>query len=95
MIEMREFKNRKYWKNLFLITTFILLLPLILVAQDGSGQGGTRSNFTFGFGARAMGMGNAFSMKELLKTADQYGLKKAVNIMLWALEDLFYFELLL
>jgi tetratricopeptide (TPR) repeat protein len=29
-------------------------------AQVGSGQGGTRSNFTMGFGARAMGMGNAF-----------------------------------
>jgi tetratricopeptide (TPR) repeat protein len=35
-------------------------LPLNLMAQDGNGQGGTRSNFTFGFGARAMGMGNAF-----------------------------------
>jgi tetratricopeptide (TPR) repeat protein len=43
--------------------------PIILIsvwmigisqAQVGSGQGGTRSNFTLGFGARAMGMGNAF-----------------------------------
>jgi tetratricopeptide (TPR) repeat protein len=32
-----------------------------LAAQDGSGQGGTRSDFTdFGFGARAMGLGNAY-----------------------------------
>ena len=42
-------------------------------------------------GKIVMKMGNAFSMKDLLNTADQYGLKKAVHIMLWALEDLFYF----
>lgn len=37
------------------------------------------------------GMGDAFSMSELLRTAEQYGLRKAVHIMLWALQDLFYF----
>jgi tetratricopeptide (TPR) repeat protein len=57
---MKEIINRKHWKYLFLITTFMVLLPIIIFAQDGSGQGGTRSNFTFGFGARAMGMGNAY-----------------------------------
>jgi len=44
----------------------LVLLTVIIVtagtgrAQVSSGQGGTRSNFTMGFGARAMGMGNAF-----------------------------------
>ena len=60
MIDMNKIIIRKYWKYLFLITTFIGLLPFVAYAQDGLGQGGTRSNFTFGFGARAMGMGNAY-----------------------------------
>jgi len=38
-------------------------------------------------------MGNAFCMTDLLKAADQYGLGKAVRIMLWALHHLFYFPL--
>ncbi|MBW1773730.1 MAG: nucleotidyltransferase family protein, partial [Deltaproteobacteria bacterium] len=37
-------------------------------------------------------MGKAFSMKELLKTADRYGHEKVVHIMLWALQDLFQFS---
>jgi tetratricopeptide (TPR) repeat protein len=60
MIDMNKIKNRKYWKNCFLTATFLVILPLATLAQDGDGQGGTRSNFTMGFGARAMGMGNAF-----------------------------------
>ena len=53
-------------KSKFRISRIVLIVFLAVVlfdlsvAQDGSGQGGTRSNFTFGFGARAMGMGNAF-----------------------------------
>jgi hypothetical protein len=60
MIDMKEIKNRKYWKNIILTSIFAILLPMTTFAQDGSGQGGTRSNFTFGFGARAMGLGNAY-----------------------------------
>ncbi|MCK4560632.1 MAG: PorV/PorQ family protein [Calditrichia bacterium] len=57
---MKEIKNRKYWKNIILTSIFAIILPMTTFAQDGSGQGGTRSNFTFGFGARAMGLGNAY-----------------------------------
>ena len=57
---MKEIKNRKYWKNIILTSIFAILLPITTFAQDGSGQGGTRSNFSFGFGARAMGLGNAY-----------------------------------
>jgi len=57
---MRELNNRKYWKNLLVITVLLMILPFTTFAQDGNGQGGTRSNFTMGFGARAMGMGNAY-----------------------------------
>ena len=57
---METIKNRKIWKSALLIPIFILLLPHLLAAQDEIGQAGTRSNFTFGVGARAMGMGNAF-----------------------------------
>jgi hypothetical protein len=40
---------------------FLLFFITSLAAQDGDGQGGTRSDFTdFGFGARAMGLGNAY-----------------------------------
>ena len=40
----------------------LVLMPLHLAAQDGDGQGGSRSHFSeFGFGARAMGLGNAFT----------------------------------
>jgi tetratricopeptide (TPR) repeat protein len=40
---------------------FLLFIITSLDAQDGDGQGGTRSDFTdFGFGARAMGLGNAY-----------------------------------
>jgi len=60
MIDMRELNNRKYWKNLLVITVLLMILPFTTFAQDGNGQGGTRSNFTMGFGARAMGMGNAY-----------------------------------
>lgn len=38
-------------------------------------------------------MGNSFALTHLLRTADQYGLEKAVHIMLWALGALFHFPL--
>jgi tetratricopeptide (TPR) repeat protein len=60
MIDMDKIKNRKYWKNSFLAATLLIILPFTVLGQDGDGQGGTRSNFTMGFGARAMGMGNAY-----------------------------------
>ncbi len=48
--------------RLYLITGIFLFGSGILKAQDGSGQGGTLSNFAdLGFGARAMGFGNAFT----------------------------------
>jgi len=48
------------WINRFIIVTVILFTAGMSHAQVGNGQGGTRSNFTMGFGARAMGMGNAY-----------------------------------
>jgi tetratricopeptide (TPR) repeat protein len=59
MIDMKKYKIKKYGKTHFLLMTIMCLLPLAVAAQ-GDGQGGTRSNFTFGFGARAMGVGNAY-----------------------------------
>jgi tetratricopeptide (TPR) repeat protein len=59
MIDMKTNKIIKFWKTHFLLITIICLQPLSVAAQ-GDGQGGTRSNFSFGFGARAMGVGNAY-----------------------------------
>ncbi|TFH01384.1 MAG: PorV/PorQ family protein [Calditrichales bacterium] len=55
-------RNRIKKVNAGLVISAVLLSLMIspLPAQDGDGQAGTRSNFTFGFGARAMGLGNAF-----------------------------------
>ncbi len=57
---MKRIKNTRRLLCFFLLSCLLVSLPAILIAQQGNGQGGTRSNFTFGFGARAMGMGNAF-----------------------------------
>jgi len=57
---MNQINYRKNWKSSLLTATLLIILPIAIFAQDGDGQGGTRSNFTMGFGARAMGMGNAF-----------------------------------
>jgi tetratricopeptide (TPR) repeat protein len=43
------------------VVSLLLILAPMLLAQDGDGQAGTRSNFNLGFGARAVGMGNAFT----------------------------------
>ncbi len=57
---MRKFNKTRHLLYYLTLGCLILALPSISAAQEGNGQAGTRSNFTFGFGARAMGMGNAF-----------------------------------
>ena len=57
---MRRIKKMRRLFYYLILGHLLLLIPVVSTAQQGNGQAGTRSNFTFGFGARAMGMGNAF-----------------------------------
>jgi tetratricopeptide (TPR) repeat protein len=61
MIDMKQFVYHKVRTKYILLSLVLIFFHFAAYAQDGSGQAGTRSNFTFGFGARAMGMGNAFT----------------------------------
>ncbi len=54
---MKNFQQ--YWRYMIIV---LVCMPIAIQAQEGDGQGGTRSPFSeFGFGARAMGLGNAFT----------------------------------
>jgi len=54
---MKNFQQ--YCRYLIIV---LICIPIAIQAQDGDGQGGTRSPFSeFGFGARAMGLGNAYT----------------------------------
>lgn len=64
---------------------------LIITAIHALKHAYTKDYWFMDSGMVITGMGDAFSLEELMGTADRYGLKHVVLIMLWALGSLYYF----